>query len=79
MSDHTRPRRYESKRIELDTDECSDYTDSPHTDDIGDKGHTRFAESLHHSLDDYRHSVERLGKRYHSENGRAERDHLLVL
>ena len=74
MQNHTRPGRYEAVIENLRADKGADYAYAPHTRNACNKGHNGLAHTLHHTLDNYRNTVEGLGERNHSKHRYTERD-----
>ena len=78
MGDHARPSRHQTKSEDLGTDKGADNSDHPHANNIEQERLFCLSNALHHAFDDDRKTIERFGKRHHSQDGGSEGNDLFT-
>ena len=76
MGNHAAPGRNQAIAQQLGAHIGSHNPDTPHADNIVDKGSSGFAHALHHTLDDDGYTIEGLRHRHHPQHLGAQRDYL---
>ena len=78
MADHTAPGGNQAKSQQLCAYEGSGNPDSPHADNVVNKGCCSFSDTLHQAFHDDRNAVERLGDSNHAQDGSSQADYILI-